>query len=327
MKQLVIGDVHVVPSELPDCSNLIDFIVGVSEEAKVDQVLFSGDIHHFHNTIRAEVLHFWDEAFARLKNVTCLTGNHDLGAESGDPKVHALIAHKRQIHVIDQPWTDSGILYMPYRSDKELFIKECKEARPNTNTIIGHQSFNGAQFDNGFFDPSGIDLDFIQQRHLIMGHIHKPQKFSKVEYLGAPRWRSLSDANTDRNIVLYDFDDKGNILNRTNFSTNEVCRQIKFFNDTEEAPFDLNTFNPKHDYRIDVKGTESYIEKRKKELQMPGLKIRTFKTDQTKIHVRESDGIKTAYHKFVSNYKPKFGTPQDKLIDLSNERLGFNNAN
>src|ERR1700690_385358 len=327
MKQLVIGDVHVVPSELQDCSNLIDFIVGVAEEAKVDQVLFTGDIHHFHNIIRAEVLHFWDQVFDRLKNVICLTGNHDLEAESGDPQIHALIAHKHQIHVIDRPWSDSGILYMPYRSDKNLFIKECKEVAKITNTLIGHQSFDGAQFDNGFYDPSGIDLDFIHQKHIIMGHIHKPQKFSKVEYIGAPRWRSLSDANIDRSIVLYEFDSAGNITNRTNFSTNEVCRQIQYAVDTEDDPFNINLFNPKHDFRIDIKGSESYIEKRKKELQMPGLKIRTFKTDQTKIHVKESDGIKTAYHKFVANYKPKHGTPIDKLTDLSNERLGFVNGN
>jgi DNA repair exonuclease SbcCD nuclease subunit len=326
MKILTIGDVHAVPAELEDCQALIGYIEAIVQAEKPDIVLFQGDIHHYHNIIRAEVLYFWDQVFDRLKNVIVEVGNHDLEAESGNPSVHALIAHKDKVHVIDKPWTDSGILYMPYRSDKELFIKECKTAAKETNTIFCHQSFDGAAFDNGFFDPSGIDLDFIRQKHIISGHIHMPQKFSKVEYVGAPRWRSISDANTDRNIVLYEFDSLGNIVNRTNFSTNDVCRQIKHIIDTEEAPFDVNTFNPKHDWRIDIKGDEAYIEKRKKEIQRPGIKIRSIKVGHTKIRVRESDGIKVAYHKFVDKYQPKYGTPAGKLINLSNERLGFNNG-
>jgi DNA repair exonuclease SbcCD nuclease subunit len=270
------------------------------------------------------VLYFWNEVFSRLKkNVISLVGNHDLAAESGDPKIHALVAHKGKITIVEEPITTTGILLMPYRSDKNLFIKECKKHAAGTNTIICHQSFDGAQFDNGWYDPSGIDLSYIHQNNIISGHIHKPQTFSKVQYVGAPRWRSVSDANMDRHIWLFELDNNGNILKRTPYSTGDVCRQIKHVIDTPESPFDLNLFNTKDDWRVDIKGPESYIEKRKKELQRPGLKIRTIKTEQTKIYVKESDGIKVAFGKYLDKYIPKYGTPKGILTELAIERVGL----
>ena len=330
MKILTVGDVHAVIPELQDCHALIDLIEKTAIEQKVDQVLFLGDLYHNHRVIASEILYFWHTVFERFKasklNVASMVGNHDKSAENADPKVHALVAHKQQIHVIEEPYTDTGILYLPYYSDKQAFIDDAKAASKGTNTLICHNSFEGSKFNDGYFDPEGVDPVFIKQEKVIAGHVHLPFEFGKITHIGAPRWRTLTDANTDRNIVLYEFDSNGNILNRTNFSTNEVCRQIKHVIDTEEAPFDLNLFDPKHDFRIDLKGSESYIEKRKKELQRPGLKIRTLKIGQTKVQVRESDGIKVAYHKFAARYTPKFGTPNDKLINLSNERLGFVNA-
>lgn len=330
MKQLLIGDVHAVVSELEDCHALIDYIEKVAIENKVDQVLFLGDLYHTHRIISSEILYFWHQTFERFKtaklHVSSCVGNHDKSAENADPLIHALVAHKQQIHVIEKYWVDSGILYMPYYSDKQAFIDDAKSVKDKTKTLICHNSFEGSKFNDGYFDPEGVNPDFIRQDKVIAGHVHLPLLFGKIEHTGAPRWRTLADANVDRNIILYEFDSIGNVINRTPFSTNDICRQIKHVIDTEETPFDLNAFDPKHDWRIDLKGDEAYIEKRKKEIQRPGIKIRTIKVGNTKIQVRESDGIKVAYGKFIDKYVPKYGTPPDKLIRLSNERLGFNGS-
>ncbi|HVT61909.1 MAG TPA: metallophosphoesterase, partial [Legionellaceae bacterium] len=329
-KVLCIGDFHQVPAELEDCDSLVDFILQVAQEQKPDRILFTGDIYHYHNIIRSESLYFWKKAFDKLSEfkIISLVGNHDLNSESGPPEMHALLAHESEIAVIDIPIDIGGVLFMPYRHDKEQFINECNASK--SNTIICHQSFNGAKFDNGFYDPSGIDLDFIHQKKIIAGHIHLPQAFSKVQYIGAPRWRTLSDANEDRNIWLFEFDSAGNVVKSTPFHTGGTCRRIWHFIDTESEPIDLNSIliNSKDDFRFDIKGPANYIEQRTKEIKsaVPISKIRQIKVDNASIKIRESDGIRTAFTKYRQSYKPKYGTPSDKLCNLSDTRLGFNNA-
>ena len=206
MKILTIGDFHKVPQELQDCNALVDLIAQTAAEQKPDKIVLTGDLYHYHNIIRAESLYFWKKTFDRLSDfkIVSLVGNHDKSSESGPPDVHALLAHESEIIVIDIPVDIGGVLFMPYRHDKNQFIEECNKSK--SNTLLCHQSFNGAKFDNGIYDPLGIDLDFIHQKYILAGHIHLPQKFDKVHYVGSPRWRSLSDANQDRNIWLFEFD-------------------------------------------------------------------------------------------------------------------------
>lgn len=329
MKLLTIGDVHAVIPELDDCSKLIDYIVGIAQNNKVDRVLFLGDLYHFHRVIHSEILYFWRTVFDRMKaaniDVASLIGNHDKSSEQeSNPEIHALLAHKEQIQVIDKPWTDSGITYLPYYSDKQAFIDDAKANINKTSTLICHASFEGSKFNDGYFDPHGISPLFIRQENVIAGHVHLPFKFDKIQHIGAPRWRTLTDANSDRAIWLFEFDSNGHILNKTPFSTNDVCRQIKYVKDTELEPFNLNLFDPKHSWCVDIEGSSTYLEKRKKELQRPGLKIHCIKTDKVRSAVRESDGIKTAFKKFTYNFIPKYGTPNDKLFELAKERLELN---
>lgn len=328
MKILTVGDVHAVIPELEDCQALIDYIVTVAQTEKVDRVLFLGDLYHNHRIIHSEILYFWRTVFDRFKaaniDVASMVGNHDKSAEGADPRIHALLAHKEQIHVIDTAWTDSGITYLPYYSDKQAFIDDAKAHADKTNTLICHASFEGSKFNDAYFDPHGVDPLFIKQETVIAGHVHLPFKFGKIQHTGAPRWRTLADANTDRAIWLFEFDSNGHIINKTSFSTNDVCKQIKHVKDTEQEPFDINLYDPKHSWRVDIEGNAAYLEKRKKELQRPGLKIHCIKTDKVRGPVRESDGIKVAFKKFTYNYIPKYGTPTDKLFELARERLELN---
>lgn len=319
-KLLLIGDVHVVVEELDDCQALIDYIKPVALEHKA-RVCFMGDLFNTMSVIRSEVLNFWNTNFRTMNKlgikVSALVGNHDFAGEGLFD--HALVAYETYVQVVDR-FADiaPGVLAVPYYSDHQTLIEIAQKSK--AKTLLAHQTFTGSTYDNGFYAPDGIDPDLIPQENIISGHIHSPQSFGKVTYIGAPRWRTLSDANIERAIWLYEFDGAGNVVNKTPFSTGNVCRQIKYLQDSPSEPISVE-LDSSVDWRIDIKGPVDWIEKRKAELAGPGVKIRTFKTEGTRPVVKESDGIGMAFQKYLNRFTPKYGTDKETLTVLAKDRL------
>ena len=127
------------------------------------------------------------------------------------------------------------------------------------NTVVCHQTFAGSDYGNGFYAKDGINPDLIPQKKIIGGHIHSGQEFGKVFYVGSPRWRTLTDANQDRAIWLIEFDGEGNLLNKTPFSTNGVCRRVFAATLTPDNP-QIPDMQVKDRYRITVKGPVDFVE-------------------------------------------------------------------
>ncbi len=316
---LFIGDVHATPEDLGDCDALFELVRQVSSQEEVDEICLLGDSYNTHNVIRVEVLAFWRRTFSTLTGpVRVLVGNHDLSSESGNPEIHALIAHRDQVTVIDKPVLDRGVLYSPYFSDRERFVKECNQL--GGTTLVCHATFEGAKYDNGFFAPDGVDPQSLIHKYVISGHIHTPAAFDKVTYIGAPRWRTLSDANIERAIWLYDFDDSGEILGARSFDTGGVCRQIRFATDTPDEPVTLPLLG-NVDWRLDIRGPAAWVDERKKLLAGPGVRLRTFVTTTAAPKVRESDGIAVAFDSYLRKFVPRFGTDPGTLRDLAKKRL------
>lgn len=314
-KVLYVGDPHVVPEELDDCEALMGFVERTAIEVDADETCILGDLHNTHNIIRAEVLAFW-RRWARGKRL--IIGNHDYAGEG--LLIHALQAYEEIATVVDRPTMVGGVLYLPYYADRERFVADCS-AHPCT-FLVCHQTFDGSLYENGFYASDGVDAARLPQKEILSGHIHTPQTFGKVTYIGAPRWRSLSDANVSRSIWLYTFDDDGNAVEKVSFDTGAVCRQIRYVIDTPDDPFE-GVLDPRHDWRVDVKGPAEYVQARKEALSGPGVKLRTFKTDTTKVAVRESEGIVPAFRGYLQAYSPKHGTSTDRLGQMATERLGY----
>ncbi len=318
---LFIGDVHAVPAELADCQALIDYILLTAKEQNAE-AFFLGDQYHSHQIIRSEVMNFWRASFKAFRAsgvpVSALVGNHDISGEGNS--IHAMAAHEEQITVIDRPAVTGNVLFLPYYPDKAAFVAACR-ADP-TRMVVCHETFMGAQFENGMYAPDGVEPADLPQEEVLSGHIHKPSAFGKVTYIGAPRWRSLSDANEQRAIWLYTFDDDGNVVEKVPFDTGKVCRQIRYAEVTPENPFNLVP-DPSVDWRIDIRGPADFVQAQKEALQIPGAKIRTFKTDTKKVVVRESEGIPAALRSFLGKYNPRHGTSKETLATMIRERLGI----
>jgi DNA repair exonuclease SbcCD nuclease subunit len=330
---LVVGDMHVVPEELEDCSKLISLVKRVCEDENIREVWFSGDQHHTHNVIRLEVMNWWRIAFRALRDigvrVVCLVGNHDQSSP-GSP-LHAMMAYDMLpgVKIVDSPTVLHDVLLLPYYHEQEQFLEACRQHGPRRDqdhqligcpTVFCHQTFDGSTYENGFLASDGFDPNLVTQELVISGHIHTGQEFGKVWYVGAPRWRSLSDANVERSVWLLEFE-AGQLINRKPYSTGDTCRRIIHFEDTPDAPVQL-PLNQDHQWRIDIRGPLEWCQARKAELSAAGARVRTF-PDQvsTAGRVRESEGIDKAFRSFLGAFQSKFGTSRETLEHMAKERL------
>ncbi len=322
-KVLHVGDVHAEPHTLDDCAALLCFVMETAKQTCPDLIVFEGDQHHSHSIVHVDVLAFWKSAFTGLKQagfkVVALVGNHDMTGVDGNYS-HAMLAYTGDVRVIDKPTAIDNILFMPYCADPQMFIDGCNKY-PACPTVVCHQTFQGGTYENGFYAKDGLDSNLIPQERVISGHIHTPQAFGKVIYTGAPRWRTLSDANIERAIWLNTYKD-GHLDEQTPYSTGEACKRVWHLIDTPEKPI-TQQIDGKSTWRIDIHGPPEYVQARRAELQAPGVRIRSFPTQTSNMmQVRESEGIQVAFEKFLGRYQAKYGTSKERLEAMIKERLG-----
>lgn len=313
MKILLVGDVHAQIECLEDCSRLIDFVASTLEANHVKRVVFLGDQYHTHSIVRVEVMRFWQEAFARLSSkfeVVALVGNHDRSMVSD---AHAMLAHKDQITVVDEPTVIDNALYLPYMSNDD-FVSACNRHK-DVDVVFCHQTFDGSTYESGFFAPDGVSPDLIPQSIVYSGHIHTHQTVAggKVRYPGSPRWATLNDANLEKIISIVDPSDD----TVEAFYTKHVCTPIYHLTEIQDMLIDTL---PRGVVTIDLKGPSEWIQERVG-FWRGRAKLRTFPIDAKTVTVKESDGIGVAFGKFIESYCPKYSTDKRVLEEMANVRL------
>jgi DNA repair exonuclease SbcCD nuclease subunit len=322
-KWLLVGDPHAVADELEDCRRLVKGVLETIASEKPDYVLFMGDQHHNHALMHVEVMAFWREAFTRLgqtgAHILALVGNHDMPGD-GTSKNHAMMAYEgiEGVHVVDTAGRYGGCLLIPYRHHNEDFVNDVLMCK--TKIVLCHQTFDGGKYENGFYAQNGVELKGLEDRWFISGHIHTPQAFANVTYIGAPRWRSLSDVGIERALVLVDLveDQPPKFLKL--IDTGAYCEKIVHLIDRQEEPLEPS-LKPGWKYIVDIHGDEVFIKARRP--LWAGARVRTFKTRQATKPVSESMGIGKAIQAFMEGYRPKYGTDVVILRGMVAQRLGI----
>jgi predicted phosphodiesterase len=328
-KVLMVGDPHATIEELPDCERMVDRIIEVVKIEQPDTVLFLGDQHHNHAVVRVEIIDFWRRAYWRIRSevqkynpaetpIVCLIGNHDRPGDSSS-QAHAMQAYEDLVFPVDQHVRVNGILLLSYHHDGNDFIKSCN-LYPEYKTVICHQTFDGSKYENGFYAKDGIALEQIPQQVVISGHIHSPQKFGKVWYPGAPRWRTSSDVNIDRDIWVVSFKD-GLPVKATPYETRGYCRALHTVEDREGLPEPEFVVKAPFQVTVSIYGSREYVATKRARWEALGYRVRSFPIEKTVPRVRESEGISIALQKFVAAYKPRFGTSTERLQKLVSERV------
>lgn len=321
MKFIVVGDVHCKESDIPECEGLIEFVKDKIVEHEADACIFLGDQGHHHGIGYGTVLSFWKRTFieiSKMCDVIALVGNHDFGDDI-QHNFMSLLDQFHKVRIIDSPYVFKDILFLPFYRDNNKFIEKCNEYP--TSTLFCHQTFQGSRYENQFYAKDGIDISSIPQKAIISGHIHMPQEIGKCAYVGSPRWLTISDANQDRFLCVIETDEDGKILSKVMVLTSKVCQPFYSEIDTKEQPFIPGS---KHSYgktTVDIHGTVGYVNKRKEYLESMGFRVRTFAEKNFESGVKESDGIRTSFVKFIKGYTAKYRTPSDELLKTVEERI------
>ncbi len=326
MKALLVGDPHVVTPELEDAKALLRLVVATAHEYKVTTIMFMGDLHHNHRLIDVDVLAFWHDQLQALTqewHTVALVGNHDKTGDASNPN-HALIAYRRICNIIERPTPYRGaFLAVPYMSDPAKFAEAVNQS--DEKTILCHQTFNGAVYENGFYaagDADAIDPSKFPDRQFISGHIHRPQRFGNVTYIGAPRWRSVADANTERGLVVYNFEEGQPPAIEAIVNTATHCRPLYQVTIVEDDVVETPHYVEGARYIVDIFGSQDFIRQHSPFWKEKGARVRTFPTKNETPRVRESQGIRSALTDFINGFAPIYGTTQDELRALCDERLG-----
>lgn len=298
-----------------------DFVLKTAVDQRAEALVLLGDLYHTHGVIDANVQHFWWQFFeaadSAVNETIVIKGNHDAPGEDG-AMASALFAHTYQCRtVMHAPLESYGILFCPYTSGEQL--EKWANEHPECKTLVCHQTFDGSTYENGFYAGDGVDQEKFPQQHIISGHIHSPQEFGKVWYPGAPRWRTLADANVDRAIWLVEFED-GVPVKKTSFDTSSVCRKIVLLEDVYGEAF-LCKPRSDWDYRIVSRGPAAWLEERRA-FFASWARWRGVATDTRVAVVKESDGIDLAFEKWLTGFQPKHSTHQDVLRQMVKERIG-----
>jgi hypothetical protein len=324
----MVGDVHARPDDLDDCEALMMGVLEVlARRPDVRHVWFLGDLHHTHAWVHVDVQDFWRKWLKRLApmvdEVGIVVGNHDQ-APSGN---HAAqwYGEIEGVHVYDEARCHHVFSVVPYEGDKKQFILSALclygQGEPGEGTLLCHQTFAGAKFENGFYAPEGVSSSDMLFRNVISGHIHEPQTLVSdnvtVHYLGSPRWIGLNDANSDRFVYLVEMDGQ-ELVGMENISTAQWCRRIVR---VEVTPDDLMPVpRPGWAYHFDLKGPKAWCEEQAPKYT-PFGKVRTFPEANRVVHVRESEGVFPAFRKFMAAYVPPNATPLERLKTMVEERF------
>jgi DNA repair exonuclease SbcCD nuclease subunit len=335
MKILFVGDVHAKVDDLDDCRALSGLIFDVCRNHNPEMVVYLGDIFDAHAIKHVEVEKFWIDHFGVYRTmaqppnkVIVLVGNHDRGGNS------VSTAHSLQslgwcgVVVVDKPYVDSGILFLPYYHDPEELVRAARSS-PDAGLLVCHASFEGGKMDNGhpieanaFYGKDVVCPDDLPQPLVISGHIHTPARFGKIWYPGSPRWMTQNDANISRAIWLVDYNDPDGYGAKA-FSTNSVCRRVWQLDFTPEdrCEKELALIGPLDKVLLNIRGPLAFCEESKRNLQANGYRAKTFVTDRVAAKVAESKGVPAAFEQHFTDYRPKYGTSKEVLRSMIRERL------
>ena len=317
-KVLVVGDPHVQVSNLKDSEKLMDFIIKTAKEKEVHSIVFLGDLFHTHAVKRTEVEDFWSRAFNLIEkeDIRCnvLVGNHDqVGSKEKEQLINSLnvFGDTGLRTIINKPVILYNIAYIPYHSNHNDFLKAAQDLYNDgaTELLIAHQTFTGAQYENGFFSEEGIDPELIPQKQILSGHIHKSQQVGKCFYPGTPKWDTMADANQEKGIWIFSHTTDGQYVDKEFISTDNIVTPITSY-EIKEGDI-VPIINPSARNYITLEGKTVWINKMKKEFKNCNIKIKP--TDKSISKINTSSTI----DKYLENeFEPIASISKEELKEF-----------
>jgi DNA repair exonuclease SbcCD nuclease subunit len=199
-----------------------EFIRDSIIEEKPDLVVNVGDTFHPLNFISQTVLFVAGTSMSIINSGIkylgidqfLLVGNHDwYSVESGIHSIKVFNADNMRIfdshEIIDYKGTRLALC--PHKDKKYLAEMDLELSVEKCDTIFAHHAFLGAVYSTYYKEEDGIDPIIAAGKTIISGHVHIPQSFGSVHYVGSTsQWR-YAEKEFDRyprGVLIYDTDTK-----------------------------------------------------------------------------------------------------------------------
>ena len=253
MKFAHIGDLHIGKrvhdfSMLEDQRYILDQMMKIFAEQKVDGVLIAGDVYD--KTVpSAEAVQLFDEFITGLAKaeipVYMISGNHDsaerlsFGAklfESSDIYISQVYDGEMKRIVLKDQYGPISVYLLPFlkpaavrhalqRDDINTYeegvmaaLQECEIDATQRNVLVAHQFVTGADRSDseetwvGGLDNVSAEV-FKDFDYVALGHIHSPQNVGSehIRYCGTPLKYSFSEAGQQKSVTVVELLEKGNL--------------------------------------------------------------------------------------------------------------------
>lgn len=325
MKILRVGDPHITVRNIPEAQKLIEHVYDIAWKNQVNRVEFMGDLFHTHAVVRVEVLDFWKTTFMGFLKanipVLALVGNHDQpGSKEKEQVMNSLNVFSELATIIDRPRIIDNIAYAPYMSDHNSLIEACERMYQSgaKKLLVAHQTFTGAQYENGFYAEDGLDPAHIAQDSIISGHIHMQQEIGKCFYIGTPKWDTMSDANEDKGIWLFEHASDGSVLSKEFFSTKNVVTPI-YKHVLTEGENEPELIVSAKNY-IELRGQSAWIKKMKKKYK--GIaQIKAVPTDRKMVRLESTS--ENIYDFLKSSFQTVDGVSKEQVNEYLRNKVGL----
>jgi len=311
-KILVIGDVHIQISNLPEIDLFLKKIKDILEKEKPDFVVSLGDNLHYHEKIMARALYKVNEfinMIAEVCPIVVIVGNHERINNSdflSDIHPYQAFNDKKNVTIVNKvkqmKWSIKGLTEVKDKSDLPLnefyffftFVPyvPCGRFMEALNTsavdfkdsriIFAHQEFKGSKLNDLIESTSGDTWDH-KFPWVISGHIHVKQKMKNVYYPGSPIQHTFNEPDDKGVLIVEGYEDT--VLHSFRDIILDLPKKITI--QTTPDKFLTVIVSEKDKYRIVICGKkEEFIQIRKlpfyRELIRKGVKI-TFKLIKSEI--------------------------------------------
>ena len=253
MKFAHIADLHIGKrvhdfSMLEDQRYILEEMLGIFAEEKVDGVLIAGDVYD--KTVpSAEAVQLFDSFITKLAKmgipVYMISGNHDsaerlaFGAELFENNgVYISQVYEGEVKrvEVEDVYGPVNIWLLPFlkpatvrhalqREDISTYeesvvaaLQACEIDTKQRNILVAHQFVTGAdRCDSEETSVGGLDNIsaevFEDFDYVALGHIHRPQKMGRetLRYSGTPLKYSFSEADHKKSVTIVEVLEKGRV--------------------------------------------------------------------------------------------------------------------
>lgn len=222
LRILLIGDLHIQPSTVPDFRKFKEEFFEKLEELKPDLVIQLGDILHTHQTVHitclCEAVEFLQEVVRRKYRMILLIGNHDrLNNSDFQSDFHAFTAIKNtedtQLIIVNKTREvfimGHRLICAPYVSPGRFMeaLSTVDNPLQGTSCFFAHQEFLHAKM--GIIESEHGDPWDVSYPPCYSGHVHDfDQLQSNLVYTGTPYMTSFGELD-GKGLMLLTIEESG----------------------------------------------------------------------------------------------------------------------